>query len=291
MPLINLLEELHLDRDVILRDRDISRDLARAFERDSDGLNSRLAAATEHRRAAAHSVLLSDRDQAVHSFANAGRLYCAAGNAYGLMMFTCGGVSPSDLRAVASEFKLFDRESPERLQTIHLLVAAAAGGWDRSMDINPEAVVAGSLGSPIGTLGMTVGQSLELAKALSNSRSRADSRNLPSKLVAINQEKASREDPSETLSAALLPFVTAHSEAMRRAMRNSYHWQRMLLPFHPAEPDILAAVYSVEVVAREIRLNGALQLLQSVPLPFFTREFLRLAVADRFGDESQELSH
>ena len=70
MPLHDLLTEFNLDPRLIARDREMSVGLARAYERSALEIRSEddrwflhmMASATEYRRAAAQSVLLSDRE-------------------------------------------------------------------------------------------------------------------------------------------------------------------------------------------------------------------------------------
>src|SRR5215471_16459576 len=96
MPLSNFLKEFGLDPELIYRDREMSAGLARAYENISHVPGSDagrpfvpvMAAATEYRRAGAHSVLLSDRKTAIDMFRQAGRLYAIGRKPYALMMFS-----------------------------------------------------------------------------------------------------------------------------------------------------------------------------------------------------------
>jgi hypothetical protein len=39
-----------------------------------------------------------------------------------------------------------------------------------------------------------------------------------------------------------LPFLNAYEVAIDTARSRTYHWRRLLMPFHPAEPDILSVL-------------------------------------------------
>jgi hypothetical protein len=38
---------------------------------------------------------------------------------------------------------------------------------------------------------------------------------------------------------AVLPFIQTYSLALKRARRDTFHWQRLAMIFHPVEPDIV----------------------------------------------------
>jgi hypothetical protein len=50
-------------------------------------------------------------------------------------------------------------------------------------------------------------------------------------------------DPHE-IEYQLLPFLSAYDVAIMTARSKAYHWKKLLMPFHPIEPDILS-VFSV----------------------------------------------
>src|SRR6185312_5538348 len=115
MPLVEFLKEFGLDIELIGRDRKMSAGLARAHAGQARGAESAdtrflhgMAAATEDRRAGAHSVRLSDRRAATEHFRQAGDSCCRIGNPYGLLMFACADYSPGDLAGPAREFGFSD---------------------------------------------------------------------------------------------------------------------------------------------------------------------------------------
>jgi len=45
----------------------------------------------------------------------------------------------------------------------------------------------------------------------------------------------------------LLPFLNAYEVALETARSKKYHWTRLLMPFHPVEPDILSVLTTSDV--------------------------------------------
>jgi len=74
--------------------------------------------------------------------------------------------------------------------------------------------------SSVGMIGIPIASYLRLATALRES-----------------------EAPEPVLSS-LLPFLNAYDLAFETARSKAFHWRRLLMPFHPAEPDILS-VFSI----------------------------------------------
>jgi len=48
--------------------------------------------------------------------------------------------------------------------------------------------------------------------------------------------------PPHHVQYLLLPFLNAYELAIATARSKRYHWRRLLMPFHPAEPDILSVL-------------------------------------------------
>jgi hypothetical protein len=263
MPLVEFLERFGLDRELIERDRAMSAGFARAYVRQAETLENEneqllhaLAAATEYRRAGAHSVLLSDRRSVSGYFRRAGETYCRIGNPYGLLMLMCADYSPGDLLGgPAREFGFLDGRVSDRLQLAYVSIVTATGEKEPAVYEG----ISGSSVSPIGILGISVGAYVDLAHSLS-SRDRG------------------------ALSESILPFLSAYNDAMRRARANSYHWRRMAMPFHPAEPDILSVLFLVEAAMRYRGRRFIPEILERVPLAPDAANLLYNAVAERFGD-------
>jgi hypothetical protein len=237
--------------------------LGRAHAKHAGGANNAdasslhaLAAATEFRRAGAHSILLSDRKAAVENFSLAGERYSDIGNPYGLFMFACAELSEANL--TYSVEHVYKQGQPDRLHMVYLSLASAAAGWDK--DFQPLLnELHGSLSSPIGVLGLQVGAYLDLAHAL-------------------------KTGDKGSILRGFMPFLMAHSNAMTRAMENRYHWRRMALPFHPAEPDILSVTFLVEAAARRRNQKFVAGILKDAPLLRHSADLLYNATLERFGD-------
>lgn len=263
MPLRLLLKEFGLDPESVYVDRDVSMGLARAHGRQAeetpqgDARDRRwLAAATEFRRAAAHSVLLSDWERAREMFDEAGFVYSRLGIPYGLMMFACS----RDPQTLAERFNALAREPADRTQMAYLMLASATSGREISLPMRNEMASAGA--SPIGILGLPVGAYVDLA-------------------VALEQ----RGEGSRRIEAAAIPFLAAYSSAVARAIEDSVHWPMLALPFHPAEPDILSVLFCAEAVLRKYRRGSLLDLLRAVPFFPVAADIVYNAISERFGDE------
>jgi len=262
MPLRELLGEFELDPESIYVDRDVSMSLARAHGRQAEvtpegsaRATRLLAGATEFRRAAAHSVLLSDWELGHEMFHNAGMVYRSLGIPYALMMFACS----RDVEYLAGQLGAFERSPAERTQQAYLLLAAAACGRELNPRIRIELTSASA--SPIGILGIPVGTYVDLAPALERDG-----------------------DGESSIEAAVLPFLVAYSSAVRKTIGNSLHWGMLALPFHPAEPDILSAMFCAEAVLRKRHGRTLLDLLRTVPLFPVAANILYNAIPERFGD-------
>jgi hypothetical protein len=48
--------------------------------------------------------------------------------------------------------------------------------------------------------------------------------------------------PSKDVQYLLLPFLNAYEVAVNTARSKPYHWRRLLMLFHPVEPDILSVL-------------------------------------------------
>jgi hypothetical protein len=120
--------------------------------------------------------------------------------------------------------------------------------------------LASSQNSPIGVLGIPIGAYVDLSYALS------------------------RQDLSlTTILEVLLPFLVPYSTAIRRCMKDQYHWKRLAFPFHPAEPDVLSVLFCVEAALREQKQSfSTFEILKSVPLFPVATDILYNAILERF---------
>jgi hypothetical protein len=268
MPLNNFLKEFGLDPELIDRDRQMSIGLAKAHKNLSRDVPAAeedrrfvhvMASATEYRRAGAHSILLSDRKTAIEMFRSAGFLYAGERRPYALMMFSCAEDDLNSVLASAHDYPTV--EGIDRTQLSYLLLVSAAGREERDRATFRTTLygLAASQTAPIGVLGIPVGSYLDLANAL-----------------------ASQNTTPQQMSEMLLPFLVPYSTAIRRCMEDRYHWERMVFPFHPAEPDVLGVPFCVEATLRLRRQPSLLRLLEGIPLGEVPRTLLYNAIQERF---------
>jgi hypothetical protein len=274
MPLRNFLEEFGLDRELIARDRDFSMRFAEAYERTTREILKReqgpwfsqtMAAATEYRRAGAHSLLLSERGTAVQMFRRAGRLYAGVRRPYALMMFSCADAEIGSILASAHDFGVGD--GIDRMQLPYLLLALAASeeGRDREAFAIIRDQLAPSQTAPIGVLGIPIGAYLDLASEL-----------------ALGDSSLQR------WAEALAPFLITYSTAIRRCMDDTYHWERIAFPFHPAEPDVIGVLFCVEAALRRRQQPLMLQLISGMPLSEVAANLLYNVILERFEGGEHE---
>lgn len=113
----------------------------------------------------------------------------------------------------------------------------------------------GYRGHPFGVLGLPVGSYLDLIDALLD-----------------------REASPDVLARAILPFVASYDTAIRQARAHRYHWERLALPLHPLEPDIMGSLMIVSA-ARQYREIPALDdLLGGLPLDPISQRLLAEAL-------------
>jgi hypothetical protein len=271
MPLSQSLKEFGLDAESIARDREMSAGLAKGHQRAAreEGKDEErwflhmMAAATEYRRAGAHSILLSDRETCAQMFEQAGRVYTRMRRPYALMMFWCAQEMD---QVIAGGMEFGSLEEIDRSQLAYLLLASTADRetWKGESREALTQHLAGSQNSPIGVLGIPIGAYVDLAYTLE------------------------RQEPSESsILEALLPFVLPYSTAVRRCMEDEYHWQRMAFPFHPAEPDVLSVLFCVESALRRRQQSSLLRILESIPLFPVATNLLYNSILERF--DSTEL--
>jgi hypothetical protein len=262
--LVDHLKELRLDPEAISTDREVSAQLAtvyanRARELQEKGLRDEafFLAATEFRRAAAHSVLLSDWKVASGMFERAGDAYTEIGNPYGLMLYSCA--SDGDMRKLASGLN----EPPaDRVQGAYRVLATVAANFPLPHDLVADLTPSGN--TPIGVLGLPVGAYIDLARSF-----------------------YTEGNGWGRIAEATLPFLAAYSSAIMRAHESDY-WDLVIVPFHPAEPDILSVLCCVEAVVRRRFQRRAAELIEQIPLNPVARTILHSILEDRFGKRQRQ---
>jgi hypothetical protein len=248
------LPDLRLDVETILLDREFCHGLAVAYrtsaahaENDEQRYTHLAFSATNFRRAGAHAILLDEFSTARELLVEAAKVYAQLEMPYALKMFALAG----NLGRAQETFNrileaISARGEPSRSlrrQLVYLLVFAAVNIRGPNVETALERVrrEVGASGSyPIGVLGLPVASYLSLASALAGSEYSA-------------------------VEEALLPFLTAYNTAIRQASYNSYHWSRMRLPFHPAEPDTLSVLVLADLAMRRIE-RSVFDVLERIPL-------------------------
>ena len=269
------LRDLLLDVEVIDRSLDLQRGLGTAYAHMTAEINENerrddliAFAATCFRRAGAHALLTDDVKLSREMFNQAGEQYARLSKPYALMMWAL-----ADNRARMDEYLRKVWPSPEdrqnhlpsglRRQNVYsLLYFSVARDTDqnqvRNFEYNPRLVITeleAMNASPTGILGIAVIQYVALANAL-----RAG-------------------NGPESILEALFPFIATYDMAFRTAQSKRFHWRHLRLPFHPAEPDILAVLSIASRALLDLKFALA-DALDRLPLSFGSRtimqSFLRL---------------
>jgi hypothetical protein len=268
------LSDLRINFEAIELDRKFCEGLGFAYLKSADRAEGherrdtlRAFAATNFRRAAAHAILFDDSQSATKLFCDASRVYASLRMPYALMMLALAG-HPEDSSDIIG--KIHENNRPEidqgsqalEKQWAYTLVFNAAvmhrNHREDSSAVRAFEPMQHKLGafesSPIGILGLPVGCYIDLAHSLADSR------------VSYVDE-------------ALFPFLSAYNTALRQAGLNSFHWSRLLMPFHPVEPDILSLLVLTHVAfTRRKRRRSVLRLLKKYPLSRSSRAILHGAL-------------
>ena len=245
--MIEILEELGLDANYIKRQRDVSRSIGQIFlaktqslesSRDSD--MSYYAAATNFRRAAANSILLDDTQEARHLFHAAASAYSKAGSAYGVLLENLGDNGDNTIGLL--------EEEPRDGQDVFLMLASIRFPKRFPRQENRRAEyrrkLDGYKSQKLGVLGMRVETYLDIYDSL---------------------EWPTDVPVSERVRHAIFPLLTSYATAIRQCKSDHYHWKRMAIPFHPAEPDVMATMVLVNraLMNREISFRS---IISNLPL-------------------------
>jgi hypothetical protein len=256
-------DDLGIDREIVTVDKDFCLGLGygyRSEERSIPRAESLYASAANFRRAGAHALLLGDADIFTGAFREAQTMYGLLFEPYGLIMsaFVSDGKYPN------FSFPTMDSEvySPYGAMAYAVLTEAALGKAappghrQRHLPAVPFA-------EQLGVLGLPSSAYLNLAAAL-------------------------KEDASNNLrliARSILPFVSAFDLALTQARQNAYHWQRVALPFHPAEPDILGVVILVEICLRR-RSESVRSILEMIPISSLAAEIIFHTLQLRFPPDA-----
>jgi hypothetical protein len=241
------LNELDVDPEIARNECDFCLGLGYALSgggpdphwREESG-NSLWRAASNFRRAGATALLLDDAERSDEAFRQAATLYQQFGSPY---MFLMAGLASRWTESEFSGHGGFDHFQTGGAEDVYLSLGGAAGvhGGDDEDHVIREVYA----GAPVGILGIPVSAHAALTAALRNG------------------------DTSDgALAAALMPFIAAFDSALRFGMANRYHWRRLALPFHPAEPDVLGVLVlaQMSLLRNRRRLQPALDRIPISPL-------------------------
>jgi hypothetical protein len=299
-----LLDELEIDVEAVKWDADSSVGVGRHYVSEAenaaesgegDAETKYLAAATAFRRAACHYLTLDEPGEAASLFYRAATAYYRGGNAYAYLLAGLGngfaGLENGEKEFLSSR-SYFDRFGRGDANDNAVNLAAsdadpfpprvtansiyAALDLVRQSDYRAERRRAESLTIPqaerfepkrsrgLGTLGLPLDAYLNLAQFTV--------RIPPESKVRIRDDRF--DSVYEEAPQALAPFLTAYSDALTRAQRNQYHWQRLAMPFHPAEPDILSPLVMLRQPLETIEFSLD-EALESLPMTNESRGVLR----------------
>ncbi len=269
------LRDLLLDVELIERSIVLQRGLGNAYahmtaEVDGDDRRNDLFAfaATCFRRAGAHAILTDDLELSREMFNQAAEQYARLSRPYAIMMWAL-----ADNRLKMNEYmrKVWPAlegqqnhlASGLRRQNVYSLLYLSAArdndkGRIRYFEDSPRLVIAeleAMNALPTGILGIPVIHYVALAKALRGGNG------------------------PDVVLEALFPFIATYDMAFRTAQSKRFHWRHLRLPFHPAEPDILAVLSIVSNALLEYQFSLA-DALDRLPISFGSRtimqSFLRL---------------
>lgn len=251
----NRLEELEIDVQAVEWDAKSSVGVGQhyisqaneAADSEDGGETKYLAAATAFRRAACHYLSLDQPEKAANLFSRAANAYYRTDNAYAYLLAALTDEetdlpssleyfkSPGNDSDAASWANSPDEERFPRRITPNSIYAALDLVRQRDYRAEYESIpkseqFAAKRSSGLGTLGLPLDTYLNLAQlAIRVPPGGREVKNVNEQFAPLREEARQ----------VLTPLLSAYSNALSQAQQNSYHWKRLAMPFHPAEPDIL----------------------------------------------------
>lgn len=273
----SLLKDLQLDSSHIKRDRKTLEVIAISYlesvSHNKEKSDKAFAiAASCFRRAAAHSLLLGDYNNKKVSdhlnakllFSKSALAYSKLGLPYSVFISTFTNKSPETWKKfehwIDLDMSKYQSIIPP-LQSIYLLLSNAdfqsrENNNDKLISIRRNLEAFRSL--PIGILGLSIGLYLDVVDAMN----------------PLNRKK------SISLEESVLPFIYVFSFSLKQAMQNKYHWKRLAMPFHPAEPDIFGILLLVNRAMKSMGDMTILKVTENLPLRSDCKEFLKGILQD-----------
>jgi hypothetical protein len=234
-----IAHELEIDVELVARDLEFHRGVGSGYFSHIEQYSEKRRwepiafAATSFRRAGSHALLLDKVKLAIEMFAKSADCYERLHRPYASMMWSLARNLQSASKF--SERSLFEfvvsegRYPSERFNQLvyPLLVESVTEADEQHTPATQERNlrfkrVVSELNAfsttPLGMMGIPMASYLTLAASIE------------------------RNDTSQDVEYLLLPFLNAYEVAVLTARSKTYHWRRLLMPFHPAEPDILSVL-------------------------------------------------
>jgi hypothetical protein len=271
------LRELRLKPEIIVRDLDISKGLARTYQQHYDIFEDKIStlpvAATYFRRAAANALLLGRYDDAKALFLKAATNYQSLGLPYSIVVASLSSEGRSITERLTYgwldayiDHKIVERAVP---QLAYAVLAQSTFIESRKISFDKLISVRRSLDPYrlrlLGVLGISVGTVLDLFDSL---------------VPDAEQKKIE-------LAEAMAPFFGAYNTAIRQAMQNHYHWERLALPFHPAEPDIYGVLTLADSALRVHRDITLQRFIKQAAIAEESKHLLSTILEDMSGYSSE----
>ena len=234
-----IAQQLEIDIELVARDLEFHRGVGAGYFSHIEQYLERRRwepipfAATSFRRAGSHALLLDNVKLAIEMFAKSADCYERLHRPYASMMWSLArnlqSASKFSERSL-SEFVVSEGRYPsERVNQLAypLLVESITEAEEPHTQAPQERnrrfrKVADELNAfsttPLGMMGIPMASYLNLAASI--------------------EAEAIPHD----VQYLLLPFLNAYEVAIDTARFRTYHWRRLLMPFHPAEPDILSVL-------------------------------------------------
>jgi hypothetical protein len=235
-----IAQELGIDIELVARDLNFHRGVGRGYQSQIEeargpGRSEAAAfAATAFRRAGSHALLLDEVKLARRLFADSAKCYDRLHRPYSAMMWTLArnlsAASKSSDRSLFEFARSEGKYPPERFGQLaySLLIEGAGEAGDQDLKTTlghdgrfrrAASELTALAATPLGMMGIPMASYLNLAASMEGDA-----------------------NPRDVLYR-LLPFLNAYELALETARSKAYHWRRLLMPFHPAEPDILSVLF------------------------------------------------
>lgn len=237
-------QKLEIDTELIARDLDFHRGIGIGYLSHMERYLAQQRwepiafAATALRRAGSHALLLDNGELAHEMFAKSATCYEQLHHPYASTMWSLArnfqSAAMFSSRSL-NEFVVSEGRYPsERSNQLAypLLVESVADAEEqhqsaqesRSRRRKQVAIELNAFSTmPVGMMGIPMESYLNLARSIETGATPQD------------------------IQYSLLPFLNAYEVGIVTARSKTYHWRRLLMPFHPVEPDILSVLSVADV--------------------------------------------